>query len=79
MIEISIQASPIDISGGFASPADTDLLYISAACYWVLAQANALNVAGAKLRQVEQTDINSAGTSLTAIMDDVLAKIYTEE
>jgi hypothetical protein len=78
MIEIDVADSPVDISGGFVAPADSDLLFVSAACFWVLQMAYNMRAAGIKLRQVQEADVTSAGTSLTTIMDNVLASIYTE-
>lgn len=75
MIEISVQASPVDISGGFVAPVDTDLLYISAACFWVLQTANALNAAGAKMRQIENSDASSLISDTETAINSVLSAI----
>jgi hypothetical protein len=75
MIELSVPQPPLEMQE-WAAPVDDDLYYISLASYRYCQLMDALANNGYKIRQATQSDIDSAGASLTTVMDSVLSALY---
>lgn len=75
MITVNIQPPPFDPTSEWQEPVDSDLRFISAACWWVCKQAQVMSSAGMQLRQATEADVSSAITSAESSINNLLANL----